>query len=135
MNKKALLLGLLGYAGGCIIGLCFALQSREFSMINALPKILLGGIPGAVIAGSTVVYDIEEWSLLKATITHFLLTMGVILLACFLLNWFTPWSTTFWIMLAAEAAAYVIIWLIMCLRYKAEIRKLNELLKNNEKEK
>ena len=129
MYKRALLRGFLGYMAGCMIGLCFALQNKEFTFMGALPGILLGGIPGAIIAGTTVVYDIEKWSLLRATVTHFLLTMGVIFLACFVLKWFLPWSTEFWILLATEVVGYIIIWLIMHFRYKEEVRKLNELLK------
>ena len=128
MRKKAILLGLLGYAAGCMIGLCFALKNKEFSITTALPQILLGGIPGAIAMGTVVIYDIEEWSLLRATVTHFLISMGVIILACFVLNWFPPWSTPFWMMLGIELAGYILIWLIVYGRYKAEVRKLNELL-------
>ena len=121
MRKKAILLGLIGYVCGCVIGLFFALQNENFNIREALPSILLGGIPGAIAMGSAVIYDIEEWSLLRATATHFLVVMGVILFACFLLKWFPPWSPAFWIMLAAELIGYVIIWLIMyyCFRKRS----------------
>ena len=131
MAKKAMLLGLIGYIAGCIIGLCFALQNESFTLASALPQILLGGIPGAIAMGTAVIYDIEEWSLLRATVTHFLIVMGALLLACFVLKWFEPWSTPFWIMLAAELVGYVIVWLIMYLGYKKQVRKLNKLLKEN----
>ena len=131
MRKKAILLGLIGYAAGCLIGLCFALQSKEFSIVTALPHILLGGIPGAIAMGTVVIYDIEAWSLLRATVTHFLITMGALILACFVLDWFPPWSAAFWMMLAIDLAGYLLIWLIMYGRYKAEVRKLNELLKKS----
>ena len=131
MAKKAMLLGLIGYFAGCIIGLCFSLQSESFTLAGALPQILLGGIPGAIAMGTAVIYDIEEWSLLRATVTHFLIVMGALLLACFVLKWFEPWSTPFWIMLAAELVGYVIVWLIMYLGYKKQVRKLNKLLKEN----
>ena len=133
MAKKAMLLGLLGYIAGCVIGLCFSLPEEDFTLAGALPYILLGGIPGAVAMGTTVIYDIEEWSMLRATITHFLVVVGVILLACFVLKWFEPWSAPFWLMLAGVSAGYLIVWLIMHSRYKAEVRKLNELLKENRK--
>ena len=132
MAKKAMILGLLGYIAGCIIGLCFTLQNENFTLAGALPQILLGGIPGAIAMGTTVLYDIEEWSLLRATVTHFLIVMGAMLLACFVLKWFEPWSTPFWIMLAAELVGYVIVWLIMCFCYKKQVRKLNRLLKENQ---
>jgi hypothetical protein len=131
MYKKAILLGLLGYIAGCIIGLCFALSSEGFGLTSSLPQILLGGIPGAIAMGSVVIYDVEEWSILRATVTHFLVAMGAILFGCFVLGWFKPWSTSFWIMLAIEFAAYLLIWLIMYRCFRAKVRKLNELLKEN----
>ena len=131
MAKKAMLLGLIGYIAGCIIGLCFALQREGFTLASSLPVILMGGIPGAIAMGTAVIYDIEEWSLLRATVTHFLIVMVALLLACFVLKWFEPWSAPFWIMLAAELVGYIIIWLIIYLCYKKQVRKLNNLLKEN----
>ena len=131
MFKKALLLSLVGYVCGCLIGLCFTLQNEDFSIVTALPHILLGGIPGAIACGSTVIYDIEKWSILRATVTHFLIAMGAIILGCFVLNWFKPWSAAFWIVMAAEVVGYIIIWWIMYRRYSREVRKLNALLKKN----
>ena len=131
MRKKAILLGLIGYVCGCVIGLFFALQNENFNIREALPSILLGGIPGAIAMGSAVIDDIEEWSLLRATATHFLVVMGVILFACFLLKWFPPWSPAFWIMLAAELIGYVIIWLIMYYCFRKKVRTLNEMLKES----
>ena len=134
MRKKAILLGLIGYAAGCLVGLCFALQSENFTVASALPQILLGGLPGAVAMGTMVFYDVENWSLLRATVTHFLTVMGVMILACYVLNWFEPWSAAFWIMLAVELVGYIIIWLIMYLCYKKQVRKLNELLEKTRSE-
>ena len=131
MAKKAMLLGLIGYIAGCIIGLCFALQREGFTLASSLPDILMGGIPGAIAMGTAVIYDIEEWSLLRATVTHFLIVMVALLLACFVLKWFEPWSAPFWIMLAAELVGYIIIWLIIYLCYKKQVRNLNNLLKEN----
>ena len=131
MRKKAVLLGFLGYIAGCLIGLCFALQNESFTLAGALPDILLGGIPGAIAMGSAVIYDVEKWSILRATASHSLITMGAILMGCFVLKWFEPWSTPFWIMLAAELAGYVLIWLIMYHGYRGKVRKLNEMLKEN----
>ena len=131
MRKKAILLGLIGYVCGCVIGLFFALQNENFNLREALPSMLLGGIPGAIAMGSAVIYDIEEWRLLRATATHVIVVLGVILFACFLLKWFPPWSPAFWIMLAAELIGYVIIWLIMYYCFRKKVRTLNEMLKES----
>ena len=69
------------------------------------------------------------------TVTHFLIVTGVMLLACFVLKWFEPWSTAFWIMLAVVAIGYFIVWLIIYRCYKKQIRKLNELLKESQEAK
>ena len=132
MRKRAILLGFIGYIAGCVIGLCFALQNENFTFAGALPDILLGGIPGAIAMGSAVIYDVEEWSILRATATHFLITMAAIFLGCFVLKWFEPWSTPFWIMLAAELTGYILIWLIMHQCYRSQVRKLNEMLKESQ---
>ncbi len=129
MHKKAMIFGLLGYIAGCLIGLCFTLQNNNNSLSSSLPGILLGGIPGAIAMGTMVIYDIEKWSILRATFTHFLIVMGVMLLACFVLKWFEPWSAAFWIMMAAELAGYVIVWLILYYSYRRKVRKLNDMLR------
>ena len=102
---------------------------------DALPQILLGGIPGAIAMGTTVIYDIEKWSILRVTVTHFLIVMVVTLLASYVLKWFEPWSTPFWIMIAAEAVGYILVWIIMYSCYKAKVRKLNETLKESQEAK
>ena len=135
MAKKATLLGLFGYIAGCAVSLFFTLQSENIAIATALLYILPGGIPGAIAMGTMVLYDIEEWSLLRATVTHFLIVTGVMLLACFVLKWFEPWSTAFWIMLAVVAIGYFIVWLIIYRCYKKQIRKLNELLKESQEAK
>ena len=133
MGKKAMLLGLIGYIAGCIVGLCFVLQNDDFNLARDLPQILLGGIPGAIAMGTTVIYDIEKWSILRATATHFAITMGAIVFGCFVLNWFKPWSAAFWLMLAIELVGYILIWLIMYLCFRKKVRRLNELLQENQK--
>ncbi len=129
MYKKALLMGIIGYVAGCLIGLFFSLANEHFVLAESLPGILLGGLPGAIACGTTVVYSIEKWSLLRATVTHFLITMGVIILGSFVLKWFEPWSFTFWLMLTIELAGYILIWLIIYLGYKKQVRKMNEMLR------
>ena len=135
MYKKAILLAAFGYIAGCAIGLVFALQNNPFSFADAIPHILLGGIPGAIAMGTAVIYDIDKWSILRVTVTHFLIVMGVIFLASFVLKWFEPWSTPFWIMMAAEVVGYILVWTIMYLCYKAKVRKLNEMLKESQETK
>ena len=126
MWKKAVLLAVLGYAVGIMIGVIIFLCNSSRSFSEALPYILLSGIPGAIAMGSTVIYDIEKWSIARATLTHFLITFFCLYLVGFALGWFRFWEPAFWIFTAAMIAAYILIWLIQYMAYKRQVRKMNE---------
>ena len=126
MWKKAVLLGAVGYAVGIVIGVIIFLCNSSRGFAEALPYILLSGIPGAVAMGSTVIYEVEKWSVARATVTHFLITFVGLYLVGFALEWFRFGEPAFWIFTAAMVAAYVLIWLIQYTAYKRQVRKMNE---------
>ena len=128
MWKKAVMLSILGYLLGVAIGVIVFLSSSEGSLAKSIPYILLSGIPGCVAMGSTVVYDIEKWSVARATVTHFLITFLCFYLLAFALGWFRFGDSLFWTITAAMVAGYIIIWLIQYLIYKRQIRKMNDNL-------
>ena len=89
--------------------------------------ILLGGVLGAVCNGSSVVYEIEHWSVLRSTLTHLLLCIVVYFTVGSVLEWFEPGVTAFNIMQAVLwVLAYIMIWMIQFLVYRKEIREINQ---------
>ena len=127
MYRKAMLLGLLGYGIGALIGLAIVLlQGETVNVTGSLPWILLGGIPGALAMGSSVVYGIEKWSILRATATHFLITMGALCFGGYVLQWFGPEHSMLWIMIGVSLLAYTAIWLAFYLSYRKTIRQMND---------
>ena len=125
--KKATLLGLAGFVIGSLIGVCFILAG-SIPFPEALPHILLGGLYGGAAMGSSVVYDIEKWSIARATATHFLLVFVLFFLLVITMGWFSLDAPAFWIVVGAMAAGYVLIWLLQYLAYRRQIRKMNEQL-------
>ena len=125
--KKAALLGLAGFVMGSLIGMCFILAG-SVSFPDALPHILLGGLYGGAAMGSSVFYDIEKWSIARATATHFLLVFALFFLLVMTMGWFSLNAPAFWIVVGAMAAGYVLIWLIQYLSYRRRIRKMNDQL-------
>lgn len=126
--KKAVLLGLAGFAAGALIGVCFTLTgSSEFP--ESLLHILLGGIYGTVAMGSSVVYSVEKWSIARATATHFLLVFALYFLLAISVGWFRLNDPFFWAFIAVMVVAYVLIWLIQYLIYRRTIRAMNDDLK------
>ena len=127
--KKATLFALIGFIIGALIGIGFLLADRERpGLMEALPHILVGGVYGAVAMGSSIVYDIESWSIARATVTHFLACFGLYFLIVITMGWFRLDDPTFWMVIALMVIAYVLIWLFQYLSYKRTIRKMNQEL-------
>lgn len=134
--KKALLLSAIGFVIGVLIGVMFLYMndpkpfSGSISTLAIVLHLLVSGIYGGLVWGTTVVYDIEHWSILRATLVHFLITCGSF--CCFYalgvaLDWIgLPPIGVILIFAAAFIGVYFIIWLIMYLSYRRKIRKLNE---------
>ncbi len=128
--KKAALLGIVGFVLGCLIGIVFILTGSSNGLaLKDLPHILLGGIYGAVSMGSSVVYEIERWSIARATATHFLLLFVLYFLLVISMGWFRLDEPVFWIVVAVMVVGYVFIWLFQYLSYRRKICEMNEDLK------
>ena len=83
-------------------------------------------LPNAM--GSSIVYDIEKWSIARATVTHFLLVFALYFLLVISMKWFRLEDPLFWIIVGCMAVAYVIIWLIQYLACRRKIREMNDSL-------
>ena len=129
MWKKAVLLGALGFVLGVMIGVILTLTDSADDLRAAFPYILVCGIPGCIAMGSSVIYDIEEWSLARATVTHFLITFVSYYAIALPLGWFRLGDSLFWIITVSMLAGYVIVWWIMYLSYKRQIRRMNDKLR------
>lgn len=102
--------------------------------IAIMLDLLLCGLLGLACNGGSVVYEIESWGALKATLVHFIFSISIYYIAGNFLGWFYPGinianiiMVTIWILV------YAMIWLIQYAVYKKEIREINkgvETLKN-----
>ncbi len=108
------------------------------SLGNILVELLTAGLLGMVGNGGSVVYEIESWSIVKATSTHFIFTMLVYVLVGRINGWLTPGpSIANLIQISSMFIAYVIIWLSQYLVFKKEVAALNDgikKLKNREEQ-
>ncbi|MBR5109516.1 MAG: DUF3021 domain-containing protein [Clostridia bacterium] len=91
---------------------------------------LCSGIYGVITMGGTLLYDVERLPLALATALHCLLVIGPYMPLALLLGWESEISDIL-IVWCFQLAAFFIIWLIMYLRYKAQVRELNELMKKD----
>ena len=125
--KKAALSALAGFVIGALISVGFILANGH-GLPETFPHIFMGGFYGAVAMGSSVMYEIENWSITRATVTHFLVVFALYSLLVRIMGWFTLDNPVFWIVVAVMALAYVLIWLLQYRSCKRRIREMNNEL-------
>ena len=92
---------------------------------------LFTGMLGAVSFAGISFYDIESWSLLRTAVVHYAVIEACYIPMGFFLGWFERWGEAL-IWMGICAVSYLIVFLILCAVYRAQVRELNEL---NEKRK
>ena len=133
--KKTILQAAIGFVLGILVGLGFlsitgvgAYYVKNGAGGLAL-YLALSGLLGAVGVGGTTIYSLEHWGLLRCTLSHFALTLSVYCAVGFTLGWLDPRDPGTSLMFLGYVIAYFIIWLTMCIKYKRQIRRINEALK------
>lgn len=133
--KKTAKLAVIGFVLGMLVGLCFMALGPGIGIYyasNGLGRMALfmglSGLLGAVNVGTMTIYELENWGLLRCTLTHFGIAMGTYFAVGFTLGWLSfdePWS---FVMVPICVVVYFIIWLVMYLIYRREIRHINAAL-------
>ena len=149
--KRAAIGFLIGMVAGNLIAFIFGASSREISpfVSNSLIEMcggsetaaftlqtLMSGLLGAASCAEMGFYEIESWSMVKTMLVHFGAISAVYIPVAFMLNWVGS-LTDILIVEGFMAVGYIITWVIFYLIYTSEVRKLNELQqeKNRENEK
>ena len=140
VKKKALWMALAGLVMGVGVGLMFhyflsapnsALSGNENRPIMIL-YLLVSGLYGAVNMGTSAIYGIEKWSILRCTFTHFLICIGstVLFIGFLILQGMMPLEPAgILAMAAAIVAVYFLIWLIQYLSYRRRVKSMNAKLR------
>ena len=140
MKKRALWMSLIGLALGAGVGILFHLLSEPEAYL-AQPEhrlslvlyLLASGLYGAVNMGTSALYDMEDWSILRCTATHFAICLGSSALffgTLILAGWMAMPSVGWWaVMLAAFVAVYCLIWLFQYLAYRRKVKNMNAQLR------
>lgn len=84
---------------------------------------------GAIGGGSSVIWDIEKWSLTKQTLIHFAVIVIPYVPISYVLNWMPHYLFGALGYVAAFIVAYIVIWLSIYLSIRAKIKKMNRHLR------
>jgi len=126
--RDTLLRAVIGASLGMLIGILLC----KWNDLTLLKSVLPDAAYGAIVMGSTVLYDIEPWSLTRATIYHLVITL---VCSCFLgmiQNWLS--HTPLW-MLLVFLVAYFAIWMFQWAICYRRVYKMNETLRQRQRKK
>ncbi|MDR2108088.1 MAG: DUF3021 domain-containing protein [Coriobacteriales bacterium] len=150
LRKSAISRTLLGFPLGMTIGVIFVLATSFAAgdgrlhpvtpaLLQWMPdeltatfwQFILCGVLGAICSGSSILFEIEHWSLARQTAVHFLLMVGSLISIASVCGWTSPTGFSLLdtvIYLAISVLVYLIIWFCMYLYWwkwtKAANRRL-----------
>ena len=106
------------------------LTANTNSEISAvIIQYLITGILGLTFSTGSIIFELDNWSLLKQTIVHFAATSVIMYFAGFFCGWFphTTSSTIIWFVMFI--VIYIIFWTSFYCYFKKKTREINETLK------
>lgn len=150
MKKRLIARSLIGFAAGALVVhvitllvnylgrgqylICMPKLTERFGLAGAIVvQTISGAIFGMIALGGTCLFDIERWSLLRASIVHCALIFVTYITAGLLLHWFSFDIIPMLIMSCIMIFVYALIWLIMYIAWKREIRQMNRLAEEYKK--
>ena len=150
MKKKLILHLIVGFVVGAVVGNLIAflfgvasgendIVAKELAAKTGLAgaiclQTFLCGLFGMGSIGGMLLYEIDKWSLAKATIVHYLLIVVCFVGCSLILRWFPAKFVYYAISVGAMTVGFAAIWLGMYLAWKKEVEKMNEELDEYKKE-
>ncbi len=151
MRKRLIIKSLIGLAAGAVAAHILTLLINYFTMgewLICMPELtedfgtaraiilqtVLSGLFGMVALGGMCVYDIEQWSLLRASVIHCALILITYLIVGLILYWFSFDLITILIASGIIIFVYFMIWLVMYTIWKKGIREMNTLMEEYKKQ-
>lgn len=130
----------IGYVISIIISLIFGkgayspcsplLIKSMGNEINAVIfQTILTGLLGSIFSSASLIWDIEEFSLLKQTLYYFLISSITIMIIAYLLKWVAPTILSLLSFLLSFIIIFAIIWIFQYLTWKKKIKTLNDKIK------
>ena len=131
LKAKAAILTLsgtvIGFSVVVILYMCGAYPMELLADRPAfLAQIVGSSLLGAINMGATVVYDIDKWGIIKVTLIHYCIAMCSFIICEKLLGWFP--DSVLLVVLVIFTVVYALIWVIMSIRGKKVVRRMNEEL-------
>lgn len=89
---------------------------------------IVSAIIGALYAGSSIIWELEKWSLLKQVTTHFFLTITTHITCAIIASWVPFELSAILIYIGIYVALYLLIFFIIYIVQKKQVNKVNSQL-------
>lgn len=114
-----------GYYAACVPELITAMGNE----INAvILQALLCGLLGAGFGASSVIWEIEHWSILKQTGIYFIIASIIMMPMAYLMYWMEHTIKGFLMYFGIFVFIFIFIWIIQFVIGKRTVKKMNENL-------
>ncbi len=99
------------------------------SMNGELPAVIIqavfAGVLGAAMAASSVIWEIDEWSLAKRTLIYFVIIATVNLPIAYFMGWMEQSLKGIAVYFSIFVIIFLVIWVVQYLSWKAKIKRMN----------
>jgi len=148
MKKKAILRGLLGIPLGIalchVITIVISIVIGDGYHLSAIPELIyefdselnavifqttLYGILGASFAAASVIWEMENWSIVKQTGIYFLITAATMLPVAYFGHWMERSVLGFVIYSAVFIAIFIFMWLVQYAIWKNKVKSIDRKIK------
>ena len=106
----------------------YLVQHSSSQMAAVIIQYFLTGIIGISFATTTLIFEIDSWSITAQTVLHFVITSVVMFIAGFVCGWFPHSVKSIVIWFVIFIVIYVIMWVGFMLYFKKQTKKINEAL-------
>jgi hypothetical protein len=151
MKKQIIKRGILGFPLGICLGyvitiaISLLLNDGEYhscvpSLIeqcgNELEAVILQtilcGILGSVFSASSMIWELEKWSISKQTGIYFAISAAAMLPIAYFTHWMERTLFGFLLYFGIFIAIFAVIWIIQYLIYRKKIKSLNKQLQTSQ---
>lgn len=151
MKKRMIARGIVGFFIGVTIGQvipmisCLAYgEGNYYPVAPALAEscgtelsavwlqFVLCGMMGVCFGAGSVIWETENWSILKQTILHLLLSSAVMFPTAYLMQWMERSIKGIAVYAGVFVGIYAVIWLTSYLAWRGKVQELNHTLYKNQ---
>ena len=118
-----------GFGGNYYSAVALELTAIMGGELNAaVLQYVMSCILGFSFAMASAIFEIENWSMTKQTVVHFLITAIAMLPIAYVCHWIEHTALSIFVYFATFAAVYFFMWIVQKRYWKKKVAQMNDKL-------